>query len=247
MPVSDYGNKKPTIALLKKHNARTILELGVGYGDFGPILTENIEGCKLFGIEIYKPYFEQIPQHLYAKVFQEDMRTFDYKKFVEEEHPEAVLLIDSLEHLDRQDGVTLLKKLEQLFGLIIISVPVIDYINPEFENEWEEHKTQWKIEELLNLGYTIEYVNGVIGVFYKRVDLDLVTRMNLIIQALEIKVEQGHRLFEKAEVVKNYNEMSLIQVCTSGVAQALDIVKYVAKAPREEINANLRKILGCEL
>ena len=168
MPISSKENKKPVMDLLKKLNCKNILELGVGYGHFGPKIRIEIPGSKLIGIEIYKPYFEKIPTNCYNGLYNEDMRTFDYDKLCSEIKFDAVMLIDSLEHIDRQDGFDLLQKLFKLFPLVIVSVPIIDYPQGEFMgNAWEEHKTQWKINELVQLGFMSYFIEEVIGVFYK--------------------------------------------------------------------------------
>lgn len=168
MPVSDPGNKKITIDILKKNNSKNILELGVGYGVFGSLIKNNIKDSKLFGIEIFLPYFDKIPKQYYDGLFNQDMRFFNYEDFCKKDQIDSILLIDSLEHLTREDGIILLDRLERICKLIIISVPIIDYKQgKEFGNEWEEHKTQWKQDEIEKLNYTLEFKNKVIGVFSK--------------------------------------------------------------------------------
>jgi len=169
MPTSNNGNKQPTIDILKRNNVNAILELGVGYGDCGYLIGEAIKNCKIFGIEIFKPYLENIPEGRYIKIFNEDMRFFDYDNFIKQQKVDAIIALDSIEHLNKNDGIKLLSKLETLTKLIIVSVPIIDCQQGiEFGNEWEEHKAQWTPEELINLGYTLEFKNSIIGVFYKK-------------------------------------------------------------------------------
>jgi len=168
MPLSTKENKKPTMDLMKKNNLRRILELGVGYGVFGPKIKIELPGSFLVGIEIFKPYWDKIPTRCYSLLFNEDIRLFDYKKFNDEYHMQCILMIDVLEHLERKDGIELLKKLEDIGFFIIVSVPIVDIEQgPFLGNEWEAHKTQWKQHELEALGYKSEFIGDWVGVFYK--------------------------------------------------------------------------------
>jgi hypothetical protein len=168
MPISSENNKKPVMDLLKKFRVKNILELGVGYGHFGPKIKIEIPGSFLVGVEIFKPYFEKIPTVCYKELHNEDIRTFDYADLCSRIPIQAVIAIDVVEHLERKDGLELLKKLEELISVVILSVPIIDYPQDCFMgNEWEEHKTQWKVEELIQLGYVLDFSDDQIGVFYK--------------------------------------------------------------------------------
>jgi len=172
MPISAASNKKPVMDILKRFGAKNILELGVGYGHFGPKIKIEIPGSFLVGVEIFKPYFEKIPTACYKELHNQDIRKFDYDGLCVRMQMQAVMMIDVLEHLVKDDGVILLKTLHRLFPLIVISVPIVDYPQEEFMgNKWEEHKSQWKEKEFLNLGYTLEFKDELIGIFYKVNDL----------------------------------------------------------------------------
>lgn len=172
MPISSDNNKKPVMDLLKKFSAKNILELGVGYGHFGPKIKIEIPGSFLVGIEIFKPYFEKIPTVCYKELHNEDIRKFDYNSLCSRTPIHVVIAIDVLEHLEKNDGFELIKKLESLINIIIISVPIIDYPQSVFMgNTWEEHKAQWKTKELEDLGYVLDFTDNIIGVFYKVIEI----------------------------------------------------------------------------
>lgn len=167
MPISSGSNKKPIMDLFRKFNIRCILELGVGYGHFGPKIKIELPGSRLFGIEIFKPYFEKIPKNCYERLFHHDIRTFDYEKQLSDVKLQAVMIIDVLEHLKRDEGIKLLEKIN-FIPFIIICVPIIDYEQGEmFDNVHEAHLTQWKVNELEDLGFTTYFTDEIIGVFYK--------------------------------------------------------------------------------
>lgn len=166
MPKSCQENKKPVMDLLKTLGSKNILELGVGYGDFGPKIRLEIPGSRLFGIEIFKPYFIKIPKVCYERLYNEDIRPFYYEKL--KDIVDTVMMIDVLEHLTEDDGKQLLNKLESLFEKIVISVPVIDFEQPAFMgNDWEEHKSQWKPDDMISMGYKEFFKGEIIGVYYK--------------------------------------------------------------------------------
>jgi len=168
MPISANSNKKPVMDLLKRFNAKSILELGVGHGHFGPKIRIEIPGSYLVGVEIFKPYFEKIPSNCYKELYNQDIRKFDYEELCNRVNIQAVLLIDVLEHLCLNDALELLTKLETRIALIIICVPIIDYPQGEFMgNEWEEHKHQWKKQDLFDLNFSLDFSDEQIGVFFK--------------------------------------------------------------------------------
>jgi len=170
MPTSAEENKLPVMNLLKQLKCKNILELGVGYGQFGPKIRIEIPGSRLFGIEIFEPYFSKIPVNCYERLFNDDIRTFDYENKMGDVDLDAILIIDVLEHLTKQDALELLGKLEKISKHIIISVPIIDVEQGEFlGNKWEEHKYQWKINEMLELNYSCKFAGKIIGIFHKQI------------------------------------------------------------------------------
>ena len=168
MPVSSSSNKKPVIDLLKQFNCKNIFELGVGYGQFGKLIKNEIKESKIFGIEIFTKYFSKIPKQCYEHLYNEDMRFFDYKKICEEIKFDVVLAIDVIEHVERFEGELLINKLIDMFPMIIISVPIVDNEQGAFQgNEYEIHRTQWKTNELQKMGFILTFNDDLIGVFYK--------------------------------------------------------------------------------
>lgn len=169
MPISTPENQKPVMDLLRKIGAKNILDLGVGYGRFAPMIKTQIANSHVFGIEIYEPYFDKIPKNCYNRLYNDDIRTFDYEKMLfSNVDIHAVMMIDVLEHLERPEGIKLLQKLEKLSPFMIVSVPIVDCPQGEFlGNIHETHRAQWKIKELEDLGYKLFYEGKFIGVFYK--------------------------------------------------------------------------------
>lgn len=127
---------------------RTILDVGVGYGKWGVLCTEYLTYWKnitpvVDGVEVFEKY--KSPAHgVYREVFYTSV--MDVLDKVGEY--DLVLIVDVIEHLDREDG---LKLLEAVKGHYIVSTP--GYWSPQvasFGNIHERHVSQWKREDFVS-------------------------------------------------------------------------------------------------
>jgi len=75
------------------------------------------------------------------------------------EKPDIAFFIDSLEHLDKFDALSLLGDMERFVTRrILIWLPIGDCPQGEInDNKWQEHKGAWEVKELEDLGYTVDY------------------------------------------------------------------------------------------
>ena len=139
MPHSYSFGKPEAVDYIVNNVEKTakILDVGPGVGTYSDLLTphEYVLDC----VEIYMGYIKAYDLHdKYRLVFCDDIRTFDVSLY------DFVILGDVLEHLDKEDAQTVLKRMPHC----LVAVP---YLCPqsgvEFEHEGmslsnphEEHK-----------------------------------------------------------------------------------------------------------
>jgi len=160
MPVSPKCNKKPITKIvifyineLNRENIK-ILDLGIGYGDFGELIKNNSQQkTEITGVEIWEKY-KNPKWSYYDKIIIGDIL-----KFIKTQSTifDIILLLDVLEHFDRKDGLALIKQLKAITnGLLIISTPVTKCPQGSCQgNSYETHRYIWKEKELKQLGFKI--------------------------------------------------------------------------------------------
>ena len=126
---------------------QTILDVGVGYGKWGVLCTEYLTYWKsvkpkIDGVEIFENY--KSPAHgVYNKIFYSDVIDI----LDEVGNYNLVLIIDVIEHLNREDGLRLLDASKSY----IVSTP--EYWSPQgtcFGNKYETHISRWALDDFVN-------------------------------------------------------------------------------------------------
>lgn len=158
MPISAPCTKKPVInTILEKIRSDDlknieILDLGIGYGDFGRLVKRKIDiKTKITGVEIWENYKNRKWDY-YDDVIIDDIRR--YLKRTKKKY-DIILLIEVLEHFNQEDGVEVINRLMKMTKrLLIVSTPVTNSPQGAWRgNLYEEHKYFWKEEEFLKLGF----------------------------------------------------------------------------------------------
>ena len=149
------------ISSLKGWNleSKSMLDIGVGYGKYGFLAREYAGGfypradkekpLRVDGIERYEPYIQAIHKLVYDNVYignaSEVIKSLGIY--------DLILCIDMLEHLPKDQGLSLLKDMK-LHGK---SSLVITPRNPKpqdayYENVYEKHISNWNANELSPFG-----------------------------------------------------------------------------------------------
>ncbi len=126
-----------------------VLDCGVGFGKFGPLLREVLDGmygrcspkrwlAQICGIEAFGAYSNPCWDS-YDRIEIADFTSYhglyDW---------DLVLMIDSLEHLEPERGRDFLNSLVENNKHVIISVPVVPMPQgPMYGNEYETHRTHY--------------------------------------------------------------------------------------------------------
>ena len=146
MPISSWNAITPIMNEVYRLQPKTVLELGIGYGKYGVLLREVLDAmhgrcrpdqweARIDGVEAWEAYRNPC-WDAYSNI--------DIADFGKSEHADydLVLMIDSLEHLEPQQGREFLARLVANNKHVIVSVPV-QYMpqGAAYGNEFETHRT----------------------------------------------------------------------------------------------------------
>lgn len=160
MPVSNKQNRPIILDLIKKYKPYSILDLGIGKGDYGKAVIEMCLCKKIDGVEIWdwrNPQWKFYQYVFYAKIQEFDFsnRTYD-----------LYLFIDVLEHLEKEEALEVLRKVPKT---MIICIPV-NYPQEIEGLPYETHKSEWTLEDFKEFNFTDYSINRkkfIIGVIEK--------------------------------------------------------------------------------
>lgn len=129
--------------------------------DFG-CGTGTYMGCcrssRVTGIELFGPYVEEARDEGHD-VVHGDMLLFD--QLLHSTEVDVAMFIDTIEHLEKGDGVELLKRCMKFFHKIIVFAPHGDCPQEECDNNpAQKHLSSWWPEDLEGLGFRTRVARG---------------------------------------------------------------------------------------
>ena len=160
MPVSEMANIPAIMREVEIVKPRRIIDLGCGFGKYGVLCREVLEAVNgrcspdkwlvtIDGVEAFGAYKNPC-WDVYSNVIIADFTKLPPTHFASYD---LALVIDSLEHLEKEVGKEFLAMLRGQCEKVIVSVP--DGVHPQgavFGNEYERHRGQWTRLDLEKLG-----------------------------------------------------------------------------------------------
>lgn len=142
---------------LKKELAScaTVLDLGCGYDS--PLRHCNVPFS--VGVELFDPYLEESKKKaLHNEYIKADIRKIELKPRCFD----AVIALDVLEHLTKEEGHTLIKKMETWARKKVIIATPNEYLWQDgyHDNPLQEHRSGWSTEELRDIGFRVRGIDG---------------------------------------------------------------------------------------
>ncbi|MFD5137465.1 class I SAM-dependent methyltransferase [Streptomyces sp. NPDC058378] len=178
MPTSDAEGKDWSLARFKRHQPRTVLDIGPGEGTYAKLLRPHepdVPGVWWTAVEIHKPYVAKYKlkstktRKAYDEIHVEDIRESEDHLL----HRDLVIAGDVLEHMPREDAIALLRRVEAAGAWhILVSLPIVESQQGEVEgNAHEAHVHQWDAGDmdqvLASLGGNVEAMHGgTLGVWW---------------------------------------------------------------------------------
>jgi hypothetical protein len=166
MASSFYTQLPVIINLIIKLQPKKLLDIGKGFGKYGFLIHEYVgirptqkinpaqslkEQSQLLidaveaDPDLMLPHLDQ----LYNKVYFGDI----LKIYRELPEYDLVLMIDIIEHINKEEAIHLVKHLLSRSNNIIIATP-IDFFEQElYQSEFERHVSHWTRDDFKNLGF----------------------------------------------------------------------------------------------
>ena len=173
MPTSWYQAMPSILEQVQKENPNSILDIGVGFGKYALMVREILDLpferynkdqwlINIEGIEAFEKYKNPIHDYVYNKIYYGDAKEVikNLGKY------DCILLIDVLEHFDKEEGKEFVKELmNHVNKSLIISTPRYPSEQEEYlGNRYEAHKSKWSIIDFLD--YDFSYKEVQIGYNY---------------------------------------------------------------------------------
>lgn len=145
----------------------SVLDLGCGYGSLALLLRIQLKYHGILdGLDIYEPWVNMLKQYnIYDKVTVGDVRMLDE---VPLEKYDLVVMMETVEHIDRIDGLKLITTLQERCKQVIITTPETETKNINVTHRKDDHftgnvtmkhKSGYLGKDFTSRGYKVEYVN----------------------------------------------------------------------------------------
>lgn len=172
MPFSQSSQLSAIVRFIEQAAPASLLDVGVGMGQYGFLSRINLENEHLFvidgasgrqrpkaewrvridGIEGCAAYLTPVHEYVYNKILIGDALTL--LPTLPDNAYDLVIAIDILEHFDMPDGVRFLNELRRVAGkTVLVSTPK-EFIHQEIPaNPYENHRSVWTQEDLAKHGF----------------------------------------------------------------------------------------------
>jgi hypothetical protein len=163
MPTSHHNQISKILDTVILSNPKIVLDIGVGFGKYGVLLREFLEfwdgreNYKDFlriidGIEAYQEYITPVHNYVYNNIYSGD--AYEIIPKLNKQY-DLTLLIDVLEHFEKEKGISLIKNILQKSKSLLISVPKnVETQGDAFGNPYENHRSHWQKKDFVTLGNT---------------------------------------------------------------------------------------------
>jgi SAM-dependent methyltransferase len=157
----------------------SVLDIGCGHGHYAKICKDHFIN-KMDGIEIWQPYIDEYKlNNLYKNIYNVNILDFQF------DHYDFIIMGDVLEHLSREDGTKLIKKLYPKCHEMLIVVPYNLPQGAVDDNKYEIHLQP-------------DLSDKIMSEFYPELDL---IRIND--KKLKIKIECEDKIYYYCAFKKN--------------------------------------------
>ena len=175
MPSSDFATLPPVMRLILGSSKNTILDIGPGFGKFGVLCREYADiwqirydkeswKTKIDCIEVFENYITPLHKYIYDNIYVGKAEELIHQL----DNYDLILVLDVIEHMDKEVGIQFLKNCKEKAKTIIVSTPNgHSSQGVVFGNEYEVHRCGWSIPELESLGFKCESVQLKIVAHWK--------------------------------------------------------------------------------
>lgn len=151
--------KYDTVIEREIKDCKTLLD--VGCGSYSPVKHFN-KGRYCVGVDTFEPSIEESKRKkIHNAYFM--LNVLDIDKQFSESSFDAVIALDVIEHLAKEDGFKLIEKMEKIASRKIIFYTPNGFLEQgdRFNNPWQVHYSGWTTEEFREKGYEVFGINGI--------------------------------------------------------------------------------------
>lgn len=111
--------------------------------------------CKKIGIEVFPAYLSYAKAGI--KAICGDFR--NWERYVSGPELDVAMIIDTIEHIPKDEGLALLERLKGAFRRVLVFTP--DGFHPQYDdvtgfgNEYQVHECGWSASDFEQLGYSV--------------------------------------------------------------------------------------------
>jgi ubiquinone/menaquinone biosynthesis C-methylase UbiE len=172
MPFSQTSQLTPIVHWVEQASPKTLLDIGIGMGQYGFLLRTKLENVNLFhidgdkarlrskhewsikidGIEGFAEYMTPVQEWAYNNIFIAD--AMDCLSSLPDNSYEVLIAIDILEHFEKEDGFRLLREMKRVAAkAALISTPKEFIVQDIPANPLENHRSVWSETDLSGCGF----------------------------------------------------------------------------------------------
>jgi hypothetical protein len=157
----------------KTASSKSVVELGAGF--FNRLSNVNNNCIVRIGIEIYKPYIDNATYHNCIKINGDALK---YKELLKNTSLDTVMIIDVLEHFEKDVAYKLISNLKKDFKKIILMLPYGLFEQHEDitgfgGHEYQTHKSFWYKEDVEKLKFNENVIDETFHSYKYRVENNL--------------------------------------------------------------------------
>ena len=172
---SSFSSQIPSIVhLFLNLSPKSVLDIGKGFVKYVFLILEyiGIDDQKRFNPELTMA--QQSKVHIYAIEVDKDLllphlsqvynevfadNVFEIYKILPQY--DLILMIDVIEHLDKENAIAMLKYFLSKNSIILIATPVSFFKQELYQSEFEHHISHWKPGDFKKIGYVdLQYLDG---------------------------------------------------------------------------------------
>lgn len=156
-------------------NSQSVVELGAGF--FNRLSNVHSSVKTKIGIEIWKPYIDNAKYNNCIKIHGNIKM---YKYLLDGYNLDTVMIIDVLEHFNKDDAFKLIENLKQDFNKILLMLPAGKFEQDKditgFEaHDFQKHRSYWYDDDLEKLNFTENVVDKLFHSYGNRLEAGLPT------------------------------------------------------------------------
>ena len=152
LPTSNFRDITSLMNIIVKLSPKKVLDIGAGSGKYGVLCKEYLgeihPELELHAVEGYKEFVNPA-YYVYSKTIIGDIR----KVSIEDDY-DLIMFIHILEHMSKEEGRELIKKLMERCNYLMVAVPrYFSFQHDDDDKGYQNHIHDWNTADFNGLGY----------------------------------------------------------------------------------------------